>query len=114
MENSHSKARISAVIFDLDGTLLNTGMIVTIFLDFFAFGPKNLMVCGNCVFSEEVTKNILKDFLAKYGKVQDNEKEKKRLGMTFKESAIAIVNDYDLPLTPEQFSQEIMPMYHGM
>ncbi|KAI3457140.1 hypothetical protein Pfo_013803 [Paulownia fortunei] len=86
MENSHLKAQISAVIFDLDGTLLNT---------------------------EQVTKNILKNFLAKYGKEQDDEKEKKRLGMTFKESAIAIVNDYDLPLTPEQFSQEVVPMYHG-
>ncbi|KAK6134315.1 hypothetical protein DH2020_031938 [Rehmannia glutinosa] len=86
MENSHSKPQISAVIFDLDGTLLNT---------------------------EQVTKNILKEFLAKYGKVQDDEKEKKRLGMTFNESAIAIVRDYDLPLTPEQFRQEIVPMYHG-
>ncbi|PIN22883.1 putative haloacid-halidohydrolase [Handroanthus impetiginosus] len=86
MENSHAKAQISAVIFDLDGTLLNT---------------------------ELVTKNILKEFLAKYGKVQDNEKEKKRLGVTFKESAVAILNDYDLPLTPEQYFEEIIPMYHG-
>ncbi|KAK4438820.1 Bifunctional riboflavin kinase/FMN phosphatase [Sesamum alatum] len=86
MENWHSMARISAVIFDLDGTLLNT---------------------------EQVTKNILKEFLAKYGKVQDSDKERKRLGMTFKESSIAIVNDYDLPLTTEQFAQEIVPMYHG-
>ncbi|KAL0298084.1 UNVERIFIED_CONTAM: Pseudouridine-5'-phosphatase [Sesamum calycinum] len=86
MEDSHSMARISAVIFDLDGTLLNT---------------------------EQVTKSILKEFLAKYGKVQDSDKERKRLGLTFKESSIAIVNDYDLPLTPEQFVQEIVPMYHG-
>ncbi|XP_020555008.1 bifunctional riboflavin kinase/FMN phosphatase isoform X2 [Sesamum indicum] len=86
MEDSHSMARISAVIFDLDGTLLNT---------------------------EQVTKSILKEFLAKYGKVQDSDKERKRLGLTFKESSIAIVNDYDLPLTPEQFVQEIIPMYHG-
>ncbi|KZV21751.1 hypothetical protein F511_02909 [Dorcoceras hygrometricum] len=62
---------------------------------------------------EQVTKDILKNFLVKYGKIQDNEKEKKRLGMTQKESAIAIVNDYDLPMTPEQFTQEILPMYYG-
>ncbi|XP_075519369.1 bifunctional riboflavin kinase/FMN phosphatase-like isoform X3 [Primulina tabacum] len=86
MENSCPKTRVFAVIFDLDGTLLNT---------------------------EQVTKDILKNFLAKYGKIQDNEKEKKRLGMTQKESAIAIVNDYDLPLTPEQFTREILPMYYG-
>ncbi|KAL7087001.1 hypothetical protein ACP275_13G038100 [Erythranthe tilingii] len=87
MENSYSNAHhISAIIFDLDGTLLNT---------------------------EQVTKNVLKEFLAKYGKLQDNEKEKKRFGLTFKESAITVVNDYDLPLTPEQFTLEIVPMYQG-
>ncbi|KAL8468670.1 hypothetical protein ACS0TY_031749 [Phlomoides rotata] len=87
MENNHRRPHISAVIFDLDGTLLNT---------------------------EDVTKNIQKNFLAKYGKVQDSEKEKKRLGTTLKESVIAIVNDYDLPLTPEEYVQEILPMHHGM
>lgn len=65
-------------------------------------------------FAEQVTRDILKDFLAKYGKMQDKEKEKKRLGMVNKEAAIAIVNDYELPLTPEQFTLEIMPMYHGL
>lgn len=65
------------------------------------------------MFPEQVTKNILKEFLAKYGKMQDDDKEKRRLGVTFKESAVAIVNDYDLPLTPEQFRHEIVPMYHG-
>ncbi|KAL8468671.1 hypothetical protein ACS0TY_031749 [Phlomoides rotata] len=72
------------------------------------------MLCGNRVCSEDVTKNIQKNFLAKYGKVQDSEKEKKRLGTTLKESVIAIVNDYDLPLTPEEYVQEILPMHHGM
>lgn len=62
---------------------------------------------------EEVTKNILKDFLAKYGKVQDSEKEKKRMGMTFKESTLTILKDYDLSLTPEEYVQEILPMYQG-
>nr|GEV06681.1 bifunctional riboflavin kinase/FMN phosphatase-like [Tanacetum cinerariifolium] len=48
MNNGH---HISAVIFDLDGTLLNT---------------------------ELVTQEILEEFLARYGKVVDLEKEKKR------------------------------------
>ncbi|KAI3515537.1 hypothetical protein L1887_14436 [Cichorium endivia] len=78
-------SRISAVIFDLDGTLLNT---------------------------EQVTKDLLKEFLVRYGKVVDMEKENKRLGMIHHESAIAIVNDYDLPITPQQYTQGIMPMYH--
>ncbi|KAL1560620.1 bifunctional riboflavin kinase/FMN phosphatase-like isoform X1 [Salvia divinorum] len=85
-ENSTSDPQISAVIFDLDGTLLNT---------------------------EDVTKNVLKNFLAKYGRVQDSDKEKKRLGMTFKESSLTIVNDYDLPLTTEEYVKEILPMYQG-
>lgn len=28
------------------------------------------------------------------------------------ESAIAIVKDYDLPVTPQQYSQSLLPMYH--
>lgn len=81
------KTCIKAVIFDLDGTLLDT---------------------------EQYTKNILREFLAKYGKQPDMEKEKRRLGMTQKESVIATVEDYDLPLTPDQYNQEIAPFYHGM
>lgn len=69
-------------------------------------------LCCLCLV-EDVTKNILKDFLARYGKVQDSEKEKKRLGMTFNESSVAIVNDYELPLTRDEYVQEILPMYHG-
>ncbi|XP_024991144.1 bifunctional riboflavin kinase/FMN phosphatase-like [Cynara cardunculus var. scolymus] len=77
--------RISAVIFDMDGTLLNT---------------------------EQLTKDLLKEFLAKYGKVVDMDKENKRLGTVHHESAIGIVKDYDLPITPQQYTQSIMPMYH--
>ncbi|GJW20838.1 bifunctional riboflavin kinase/FMN phosphatase-like protein [Tanacetum coccineum] len=76
--------RISAVIFDMDGTLLNT---------------------------EQLTKDLLKEFLVRYGRVVDMEKENKRLGMTHDKSAIAIVQDYDLPITPQEYTQEIMPMW---
>lgn len=37
--------------------------------------------------------------------------DKKRMGMTQKESAAGIVKDYDLPLTPDQYIKEITPMY---
>jgi hypothetical protein len=61
---------------------------------------------------ESLTKGLLKEFLAKYGKEVDMEKEdKKRMGMTQKESAAGIVKDYDLPLTPDQYIKEITPMY---
>lgn len=83
----HGKTQISAVIFDLDGTLLST---------------------------EHLTKEILKEFLAGYGKVPDKEKEKKRLGMAQKEYAIGIVSDYDLPITPDQYVQAVMPFYHDL
>lgn len=67
-------------------------------------------LCGYTC-TEQVTKNVLKELLARYGKVVDMEKENKRLGMIHKDSAIAIVKDYQLPITPDQYSQEIMPMY---
>lgn len=54
----------------------------------------------------------MKEFFAKYGKEVDGEREnKKRLGMTQKESAASICKDYDLPLTPDQYIKEITPMY---
>lgn len=64
------------------------------------------------LYAERATKGVLKEFLAKYGKVLDEEKEgKKRLGMTLKDSASAIVKDYDLPLTPDQYIDEIISTY---
>ncbi|XP_071717533.1 bifunctional riboflavin kinase/FMN phosphatase-like [Rutidosis leptorrhynchoides] len=76
---------ISAVIFDMDGTLLNP---------------------------EQLTKDLLGEFLLRYGKVVDEEKEVKRLGMIQSKAAIGIVEDYDLPITPQQFIQSIMPMFY--
>lgn len=52
----------------------------------------------------------MKEFLAKYGKVLDKAKDK-RLGLTLKASAAATVKDYGLPLTPDQYIQQIIPMY---
>ncbi|KAL5731189.1 hypothetical protein ACHQM5_003944 [Ranunculus cassubicifolius] len=83
--NNGGDAKVLAIILDLDGTLLNT---------------------------EKATKDILKEFLEIYGKVVDRDKEDKRLGMMHMESVTSIVKDYDLPLTPQQFSTEIMPLYH--
>ncbi|KAM1132464.1 hypothetical protein FF1_046852 [Malus domestica] len=79
------KPKILAVIFDLDGTLLDT---------------------------EQATKGVFEEFLARHGKVLDTEREeKKRLGMTLKDSAASVVEDYHLPFTPDQFVQQIIPMY---
>ena len=62
--------------------------------------------------TERATRVVLNEFLAKYGKEVDKEKEeRKRLGMTQKESAAVIVKDYELPLTPDQFIKEITPFY---
>ncbi|CAL9755628.1 unnamed protein product [Musa acuminata subsp. burmannicoides] len=76
--------RISAVILDLDGTLLDT---------------------------ERATGGILEEFLARHGKALDAAMEEKRLGKMHKESAAAIVQDYGLPMTPEEFSEAIMPLF---
>ncbi|KAL2925267.1 Bifunctional riboflavin kinase/FMN phosphatase [Bienertia sinuspersici] len=84
--NNHENANISALILDLDGTLLDT---------------------------EYVTRSVLREFLASYGKVLITDKEHGRVGRTQKESAIAIVNNYELPLTPDQFIAEITPLYRA-
>lgn len=35
------------------------------------------------------------------------------MGMTQKEAVSAIIKDYDLPLSPDQYIQEILPFYQG-
>lgn len=61
---------------------------------------------------EQLTKDILGEFLVRYGKVVDEEKEKKRLGMIQSKAAIGVVSDYDLPVTPQQYIQSVMPMFY--
>ncbi|PKA57502.1 riboflavin kinase [Apostasia shenzhenica] len=63
------------------------------------------------ILEERATSGTLKEFLAKNGKVLDPEKEVNRLGKMHKENSKAIVEDYHLAMTPEEFSQAIMPMY---
>ena len=53
----------------------------------------------------------MKELLEKYGKVIDRENEDKKLGMPQLEGAIAVIKDYDLPLSPQQFIDEISPIY---
>lgn len=85
LQGCNNDANIVAVIFDLDGTLLDT---------------------------ERATRGVLSEFLGKYGKELNREREEnKRLGLTQKESAAFIVRDYQLPLTPDQFIKEINPLY---
>lgn len=115
------KPKILALILDLDGTLLDTGLFYLIHVTtpfVFAwwvslyFCKKEITrvcMCG-WLCAERATRDVLKDYLAKYGKVLERE-ENKRLGMTLKDSATAIVEDYDLPLTPDQYINEIIPMY---
>ncbi|XP_044977095.1 bifunctional riboflavin kinase/FMN phosphatase-like isoform X2 [Hordeum vulgare subsp. vulgare] len=76
--------RVSAVIFDLDGTLLDT---------------------------ERATRDVLKEFLGAYGKVPDAAKEEKRLGQMHRESTTGIIADYGLPFTVEEYSEAIYPLY---
>ncbi|TKW16870.1 hypothetical protein SEVIR_5G327700v4 [Setaria viridis] len=76
--------QVSAVIFDLDGTLLDT---------------------------ERATRDVLNEFLASYEKVPDPEKEEKRLGQMYMESTTGIIRDYGLPLTVEEYSKAMHPLY---
>lgn len=53
----------------------------------------------------------MKSFLKKYGKDLDVDKEANRLGRMFKEMAAGIIDDYNLPLTVDEYCLEIMPYY---
>lgn len=58
----------------------------------------------------KVIERVLKEFLAQYGKDMDIDKEEKRSGKSWRESAPSIVADYHLPFTAIEFSNEIMPL----
>ncbi|XP_057814065.2 bifunctional riboflavin kinase/FMN phosphatase isoform X3 [Cryptomeria japonica] len=85
-ENSSRNPKTN-VILDLDGTLLDT----------------------ECVVEE-----ALKMYLAKYGKQWDGRGEENRLGKRPLEAASAIIQDYQLTCTPQQFMDEIYPWFDDM
>ncbi|OVA20206.1 HAD hydrolase [Macleaya cordata] len=78
------KRLLSCVILDLDGTLLNTDGIVS---------------------------EVLKVVLVKYGKQWDAKVAHRIVGKTPFEAATAIVEDYELPCTTDEFISEITPMF---
>lgn len=77
----------SHVLLDLDGTLLDT---------------------------ESVVEEVLKEYLATYGKQWDGRGEEKRLGIRPLEAAAIIIEDYQLPCTAQQFMSEIWPSFENM
>ncbi|KAK4798262.1 hypothetical protein SAY86_030588 [Trapa natans] len=72
------------VIFDLDGTLINT---------------------------YDVVRDVLKTCLFKFGKQWDGREADKVLGKAPFEAAEAVVEDYELPCTTEEFISRITPMF---
>ena len=64
-----------------------------------------------CLGAERATRDVLKEFLGTYGKVPDPSKEEKRLGQMHRESTTGIIADYGLPLTVEEYSEAIYPLY---
>ncbi|CAN1175874.1 Bifunctional riboflavin kinase/FMN phosphatase [Linum perenne] len=75
---------VSAVILDLDGTLLDTDGLVA---------------------------EIMKGFLVKYGKQWDGREALKILGKTPAEASAVIVQDYELPCSSEEFMADITPLW---
>ncbi|CAA6666489.1 unnamed protein product [Spirodela intermedia] len=74
----------SHVIIDLDGTLLNTDGIV---------------------------EEVMRVFLVKYGKQWDRRCVHRTVGKTPLEAASAVVEDFDLPFSTEEFLDEVTPMF---
>lgn len=87
MEDGCTTQSKSHVLLDLDGTLLDT---------------------------DSVADEVLKEFLAKYGKQWDGRGDEKRLGKSPLEAAALIVEDYQLPCTPQQFMSEIWPSFENI
>ncbi|XP_052201680.1 bifunctional riboflavin kinase/FMN phosphatase [Diospyros lotus] len=83
MANSLKKL-VSCIILDLDGTLLNTDGIVS---------------------------EILRAYLVKYEKQWDARTAHRIVGKTPLEAAAAVVEDYGLPLSIDEFISEINPMF---
>lgn len=81
---SSVKKLVSSVILDLDGTLLNTDGLVT---------------------------EVLRGLLVKYGKQWDGREAHRTIGKTPFEAAAAIVEDYELPCSTEDFLKEFNPLF---
>ncbi|KAL9234105.1 hypothetical protein vseg_009012 [Gypsophila vaccaria] len=74
----------SCVIFDLDGTLINTDGVISVLL-------RNIIV-------------------KKYQKLWDGREASKIVGKTPLEAAAAVVEDYELPCAAEEFLKEFTPL----
>ncbi|EXB51821.1 putative pseudouridine-5'-monophosphatase [Morus notabilis] len=74
---------VKCVLFDLDGTLLEDGVV----------------------------SDVLKVYLVKYGKQWDGRESKKIVGKMPLEIVAAIIEDYELPCTTEELVSEITPMF---
>lgn len=61
--------------------------------------------------TDGIVNDVLKVFLGKYGKELDSRLATKIVGKTAPEAAIAIVEDYQLPLSTDEFISEITPMF---
>lgn len=79
------KKLVSAVILDLDGTLLHTDGIVS---------------------------DVLKAFVVRYGKQWDGRETQKILGRTPLEAAAAVVEDYKLPCSADDFLTQFTPLLY--
>lgn len=76
--------KLSSVVLDLDGTLLNT---------------------------DGVVRDILKVLLTKYGKQWDGREAGKVLGKTPWEASVAVVEDYNLPCTADELLSDMNPAF---
>lgn len=61
--------------------------------------------------TDGIVNDVLKVFLVKYGKQLDGKAAGRIVGKTPSEAAAAIVDDYGLPLSTDEFISEITPMF---
>ncbi|KAH1032792.1 hypothetical protein J1N35_044966, partial [Gossypium stocksii] len=80
------KKLVSCVVLDPDGTLLNIDGVVS---------------------------EVLKGFLAKYGKQWDGREDQRTVGKIPLEATIAVVEEYGLPCGKEEFLAELHPVFYA-
>lgn len=78
---SKTFSHVSHVIFDLDGTLLDT---------------------------ESLVDEVLEEVVARYGKEWDGRGAQKRLGKRPLEASVSVVEDYELPCSALHFNNEVV------
>lgn len=61
--------------------------------------------------SDGIVSDVLKSYLVKYGKQWDGRRAHRIVGKTPYEASAAVVEDYELPISTDEYISEITPRF---